>query len=77
MGKSSITIFLNSDINVVLVWLGHGVLSSVFWRLVLAGSIGAAITILIVGYTANHFDLIAKKIVRIILMSQKVCHIYS
>jgi hypothetical protein len=69
MKRSSITLFLDSGISILLAWLGHGVLSSVFWRLVLTGSIGAAITILIVGYTANHFDFIVKKTVRIIFMS--------
>jgi hypothetical protein len=63
------TFFLDSGVSIILAWLGHGIFNSFFWRSVLAGSIGAAIIILIAGYTINHLDHIVKKTMSIVYMS--------
>jgi hypothetical protein len=67
--KSYMTFLIHSTLSTVLALLGHGIISSLFWRLLLAGSIGAAVAILIVGYTTNHFGLIVKRTAHIIFMS--------
>lgn len=54
---------------VALGWLGDGIINSLFWSLVLTGSLGAAIPVLIVGYTTDRFDIIATRIAHIILPS--------
>jgi hypothetical protein len=55
--------------NVVLAWLGGGTINRLFWMLVRIGSIDAAITILIIGYIASHFDSTIRETIRRILMS--------
>lgn len=66
---SGVVHFLVTSIIVALGWLGDGIINSLFWSLVLTGSIGAAIPILIVGYTTDRFDVITKKIAHTILPS--------
>jgi hypothetical protein len=61
--------FLVSGTNAVFGWLGNGIINRLFWVLIRSGSIDAAVTILIVGYIASHFDVAIRETIRRILMS--------
>lgn len=61
--------FMVSSTNIVFGWLGDGIVSRLFWVLIRTGAIDAAVTILIVGYIASHFDITIRETIRRILIS--------
>jgi hypothetical protein len=53
----------------VVVRLGNGVMNSLFWTFFLTGSVSMAVSILVLGYAANHLGLPVKEAVHRALVS--------
>ena len=53
----------------VVARLGNGVMNSLFWTFFLTGSISMAVSVLVLGYAANHFGLPVKDAIHRMLVS--------
>ncbi len=59
----------STGITNMVVRLGNGVMNSLFWTFFLTGSIGMAVSVLVLGYAANHFGLPVKDALHRLLVS--------
>lgn len=53
----------------IVVRSGNGVMNSLFWTFFLTGSISMAVSVLVLGYAANHFGLPVKDAIHRMLLS--------
>jgi hypothetical protein len=53
----------------VVVKLGNGVTNSLFWTFFMTGSISMAVSVLVLGYAANHFGLPIKDAIHRVLIT--------
>jgi hypothetical protein len=53
----------------VVVKLGNGVMNSLFWTFFMTGSVSMAVSVLVLGYVANHFGLPVKDAIHRVLFT--------
>jgi hypothetical protein len=53
----------------VVARLGNGVINSLFWTFFMTGSISMAVSVLVLGYAANHFGLPIKDAIHRVLIT--------
>ena len=53
----------------VVVKLGNGVMNSLFWTFFLTGSVSMAVSVLVLGYAANHLGMPVKDVLHRLLIS--------